>query len=78
MYHIYMSNFLFPYQTGSDGRTIPDNTIVVQADMPFTGLYKIWWSISIKVRMLHMPHLVSFNCVVVTCRGKKYKLILKN
>jgi hypothetical protein len=35
-----MSNFFLPYQSGSDGRTIPNNNIAVQADMPFTGLTK--------------------------------------
>jgi EH domain-containing protein 1 len=70
MYPVYMSDFLFPYQSGSDGRTIPGNTIAVQADMPFTGLTKFGGAFLSKFECSQMPHPVSFNCVAVICRGK--------
>ncbi|OEL22529.1 EH domain-containing protein 2 [Dichanthelium oligosanthes] len=41
---------------GSDGRTIPGNTIAVQADMPFTGLTTFGGAFLSKFECSQMPH----------------------
>ncbi|KAG2648624.1 hypothetical protein PVAP13_1NG020100 [Panicum virgatum] len=42
--------------SGSDGRTIPGNTIAVQADMPFTGLTTFGGAFLSKFECSQMPH----------------------
>ncbi|WVZ77815.1 hypothetical protein U9M48_025636 [Paspalum notatum var. saurae] len=42
--------------SGSDGRTIPGNTIAVQADMPFTGLATFGGAFLSKFECSQMPH----------------------
>lgn len=56
IYAIYMSDFLSLYQSGSDERTVPGNTIAVQADMPFTGLTKFGGAFLSKIECSQMPH----------------------
>ncbi|KAF8776352.1 hypothetical protein HU200_003581 [Digitaria exilis] len=42
--------------SGSDGRTVPGNTIAVQADMPFTGLTTFGGAFLSKFECSQMPH----------------------
>jgi len=65
--------FLFPLQSGSDGRTIPGNTIAVQADMPFTGLTTFGGAFLSKFECSQMPHPVSFNCNTGTWRMHSFE-----
>jgi hypothetical protein len=45
---------------GSDHRSVPGNTIAVQADMPFSGLTKFGTAFLSKFECSQMPHPVSF------------------
>ena len=44
---------------GSDYRSVPGNTIAVQADMPFRGLSKFGGAFLSKFECSQMPHPVS-------------------
>uniref|UniRef100_A0A453ST63 EH domain-containing protein n=1 Tax=Aegilops tauschii subsp. strangulata TaxID=200361 RepID=A0A453ST63_AEGTS len=46
--------------SGPDERTIPGNTLAVQADMPFSGLTTFGTSFLSKFECSQMPHPVSF------------------
>ena len=50
----------FQMKGGSDYRSVPGNTIAVQADMPFGGLTKFGTSFLSKFECSQMPHPVSF------------------
>lgn len=46
-------------QGGDDERSVPGNTIAVQADMPFSGLTKFGTAFLSKFEVSLMPHTVS-------------------
>lgn len=48
-------------QNGPDERSIPGNTVAVQADMPFSGLTNFGTSFLSKFECSQMPHPVSKN-----------------
>jgi len=48
-------------QSGPDERTIPGNTVAVQADMPFSGLTTSGTAFLSKFGCSTMPHPVSFS-----------------
>lgn len=51
---------LFPFmQSGTDERSVPGNTIAVQADMPFSGLTTFGTAFLSKFECSQMPHPVS-------------------
>jgi hypothetical protein len=50
----------FYLQSGPDERSIPGNTIAVDADMPFSGLTTFGGSFLSKFQCSQMPHPVSF------------------
>jgi hypothetical protein len=47
-------------QSGPDERSIPGNTVAVQADMPFNGLTTFGTAFLSKFECSQMPHPVSF------------------
>lgn len=54
----------FFVQSGPDERSIPGNTIAVQADMPFSGLTTFGGAFLSKFQCSQMPHPVSLNHLV--------------
>jgi len=56
-------------QSGTDERTIPGNTIAVQADMPFSGLTTFGTAFLSKCECSQMRHPVRFN--FVACESLK-------
>lgn len=46
-------------QSGTDERSIPGNTVAVQADMPFSGLTTFGTAFLSKFQCSQMPHPVS-------------------
>lgn len=46
-------------QSGTDERSIPGNTVAVQADMPFSGLTNFGTAFLSKFECSQMPHPVS-------------------
>jgi len=48
-------------QSGPDERSIPGNTVAVQADMPFGGLTTFGSAFLSKFECSTMPHPVSFS-----------------
>lgn len=53
-------------QSGPDERSIPGNTIAVQADMPFSGLTNFGGSFLSKFQCSQMPHPVSNYYVAIS------------
>lgn len=51
-------------QSGPDERSIPGNTVAVQADMPFGGLTSFGTSFLSKFECSQMPHPVSSSRAV--------------
>lgn len=47
-------------QSGPDERSIPGNTVAVQADMPFSGLTTFGTAFLSKFECSQMPHPVSY------------------
>lgn len=52
-------------QSGPDERSIPGNTIAVQADMPFSGLTTFGGSFLSKFECSQMPHAVSYKSEIL-------------
>jgi len=52
---------VYACQSGPDERTIPGNTIAVQADMPFSGLTTFGTAFLSKFECSQMRHPVRFN-----------------
>lgn len=52
-------------QSGPDERSIPGNTIAVQADMPFSGLTTFGTTFLSKFECSQMPHPVSYYSIIV-------------
>lgn len=73
LFFLSLKLILFSLQSGSDGRTIPGNTIAVQADMPFTGLTTFGGAFLSKFECSQMPHPVSFSLIPVTCRMHSFR-----
>lgn len=48
-------------QSGTDERSIPGNTVAVQADMPFNGLTTFGTAFLSKFECSQMPHPVSLG-----------------
>lgn len=54
---------LFFIQNGPDERSIPGNTVAVQADMPFSGLTNFGTSFLSKFECSQMPHAVRISSI---------------
>lgn len=55
-----IATYFYFVQNGPDDRSIPGNTIAVQADMPFSGLTTFGTAFLSKFECSQMPHPVSF------------------
>lgn len=61
LYHFGLSNVQCWFlQNGPDERSIPGNTVAVQADMPFSGLTTFGTAFLSKFECSQMPHPVSY------------------
>jgi len=57
--HLTVEYCLENFQSGPDERSVPGNTIAVQADMPFSGLTRFGTAFLSKFECSQMPHPVS-------------------
>ncbi|KAK4363906.1 hypothetical protein RND71_015264 [Anisodus tanguticus] len=66
-YHF--SDFVSPLLNGPDERSVPGNTIAVQADMPFSGLSTFGTAFLSKFECSQMPHTLLENITFVDTPG---------
>lgn len=65
--HLALSKYSLVLQSGPDERSIPGNTIAVQADMPFSGLTTFGTAFLSKFECSQMPHPVSPILISKSC-----------
>ncbi|XP_010421174.1 PREDICTED: EH domain-containing protein 2 [Camelina sativa] len=65
------NDFASPVLSGPDERTIPGNTMAVQADMPFNGLTSFRGAFLSKFKCSQMPHPVLDQITLVDTKDAK-------